>query len=155
MPSCDGFGLVPFEAAAAGTPCVYSDRSSVGEYLPPEGALLDLSDPVETARRLANLLDSGGTGDQIVPAIRRAAESLTWSRAAESYADIYHRAMTRPVGLSLVLGREIGVGARSEMASSEAERRMLFLLKQSAVMRRVAETALGVAIAVRRALRRR
>ena len=40
----EGFGLVPFEAAAAGTPCVYSSRSSVAEFLPAEGALLDLGD---------------------------------------------------------------------------------------------------------------
>ena len=48
----EGFGLVPFEAAAAGTACVYSSRSSVGEYLPDQGALLDLGDPGGTARRL-------------------------------------------------------------------------------------------------------
>jgi glycosyltransferase involved in cell wall biosynthesis len=151
----EGFGLVPFEAAATGTPCVYSGRSSVGEYLPPEGALLDLSDPAETARRLTGVLEDGGIGEEIVLAIRRAAEALTWSQTAKAYAEIYHRAMTRPIGLSLVLGREIAVGARSEIASTEAERRTLLLLKRSAVVRGVAETVLGVAIALRRVLQRR
>ena len=52
----EGFGLIPFEAAAAGTACAYASRSSVAEYLPPEGALLELGDVGETARRLHALL---------------------------------------------------------------------------------------------------
>jgi glycogen synthase len=151
----EGFGLVPFEAAAAGTPCVYACRSSVGEYLPPEGALLDLSDVAESARRIASMLDGSLNRDEIVRAIRRAGESLTWSRTAEAYAGIYYRAITRPVGLTLVLGREVGVAARSEMASSQAERRLLLLLKRSRVVRGAAEAALTAAITVRRAVRRR
>ena len=151
----EGFGLVPFEAAAAGTPCVYAARSSVGEYLPREGALLDLSDAGATASRLAGVLEDDCIGNAIVSAIRRAGESLTWSRAAESYAAIYRRAMTRPIGISLVLGLEIGVGARSELASGEAERRLLVLLRRSAFIRAMAERALSTAIAVRRALPRR
>ena len=35
----EGFGLVPFEAAALGTPAVYAHRSSMQEFLPLDGAL--------------------------------------------------------------------------------------------------------------------
>src|SRR5262249_40090086 len=36
---CEGFGLVPFEAAAYGTPCLYAWRGAVSEFLPSLGAL--------------------------------------------------------------------------------------------------------------------
>jgi glycosyltransferase involved in cell wall biosynthesis len=150
----EGFGLIPFEAAAAGTPSVYSARSSLGEYLPSEGAVLDLGDVAKTARRLQRVLRDGDFGEGIVDAIRRAGASLTWTRAADSYVNVYRRAIARPVGLSLVLGGEIGVGARSEIASTEVERRMLLAFKGSARLRRIAENALTVALAGRRALRR-
>jgi hypothetical protein len=101
------------------------------------------------------MLDGSLNRDEIVRAIRRAGESLTWSRTAAAYAGIYYRAITRPVGLTLVLGREVGVAARSEMASSQAERRLLLLLKRSRVVRGTAEAALTAAITVRRAVRRR
>jgi glycosyltransferase involved in cell wall biosynthesis len=151
----EGFGLIPFEAAAAGTPCVYGDRSSIGEYLPSEGALLDLGDVGETARRLQRVLRDSVLSDGIVRATRLAGSSLTWSRTANSYVQIYHRALARPVGLSLALGDGISVGARSEMASNEAERRILLALKRNAAVRRLADRALTVALAVRGATRRR
>jgi glycosyltransferase involved in cell wall biosynthesis len=151
----EGFGLIPFEAAAAGTPSVYSARSSVGEYLPSEGALLDLGDVAETARRVQRVLRQEDFSEGIVDAIRRVGTSLTWSRAADSYVNVYRRAIARPVGLSLVLGGEIGVGARSEMASTEVEHRMLLAFRRSAGLRRMAESALTFVLAARRALRSR
>ena len=121
----EGFGLVPFEAAAAGSPCVYSSRSSVAEFLPPDGALLDLSDVAETTRRLHDVLKSDEARNTIVQAIRRAGSDLTWSRAADSYLNVYRRSMSRPVGFQLVLGREVVVGTRAQMVSSPTERRIL------------------------------
>jgi hypothetical protein len=52
------------------------------------------------------------------------------------------------------MGREISVGTRSEMASSEAERRLLSIFKKSARVRRIAEIALSLALAGRRATSR-
>jgi len=150
----EGFGLVPFEAAAAGTPCVYSDRSSVAEFLPTEGALLDLGDVVETARRLHTVLASGEASDAIVAAIRHAGAELTWKRTAESYLNIYRRAMTRPVGLSLALGRELAVGPNAQMVSSNTERRVLLVLRRSTIARRIADAVVGGGSAARRLVRR-
>ena len=149
----EGFGLIPFEAAAAGTPCVYSSRSSVAEYLPPEGALLELGDVVETARRLIVVLEEGEAGNEIVRAIRAAGAELTWGRTAESYVEVYRRAMTRPVGLSLVAGREVIVGARALMVSNETERRLLLAVRRSASVRLIAQAAVGVVVVLRRLTR--
>jgi glycosyltransferase involved in cell wall biosynthesis len=150
----EGFGLVPFEAAAAGTASVYPSRSSVAEYLPSEGALLDLTDVPATARRVQRVLADADLANAIVQAIRSTGKALTWSRTAESYVHVYKRSLTRPVGLSAVLGREVTVGARSETASTEAERRMLQLFRRSPAVRRTADALLKVALAGRRATRR-
>jgi glycosyltransferase involved in cell wall biosynthesis len=150
----EGFGLVPFEAAAAGTACVYSGRSSVAEFLPTEGALLDLGDIVESARRLHTVLESCEAGEAIVRSIRLAGRELTWRRTAESYVDIYRRAMNRPVGLSLALGHELAVAPSTEMISSDTERRVLVALRRSRIVRLTAGVIVGVASGGRRIVRR-
>jgi glycosyltransferase involved in cell wall biosynthesis len=149
----EGFGLIPFEAAAAGTPCVYSSRSSVAEHLPPAGALLDLGDVVGTARQLSPVLTGAGAAEEIVSAIRAAGSELTWRRTADSYVDVYHRAMTRPIGVSLVTGREVVVGSRAQMVSSETERRILGALRRSSALRLTAQAAVGAAVVGRRFMR--
>ena len=152
----EGFGLIPFEAAAAGTACVYSRRSSVAEFLPPDGAILDLGDVVDTARRVGAVLESQETRDGIVRAIREAGSSLTWTRAAESYVDVYRRSLNRPVGLALLSGRGVNPSTTSSATvSSETERRLIMLFRRSAAFRFVTKNALTVAFGVRRLISRR
>ena len=151
----EGFGLIPFEAAAAGTPCVYASRSSVADYLPPAGALLELADVAESARRLSRVLGDDGSANEIVRAIRLAGSELTWSRSARAYVETYRRALTRPVGLSLVSGREVMVGATAQMVLSETERRILAALRRSALMRSLARASIGGVVALRRLAGRR
>jgi glycosyltransferase involved in cell wall biosynthesis len=150
----EGFGLIPFEAAAAGTPCVYSSRSSVAEYLPAEGALLDLADVVTTAKRLSAVLERADAGDAIVRAIRLVGKALTWDRAAASYARVYHRSMERPVGLALAAGGEVIVGARSQLAADETERRLLFASRRFGAVRLLARAVFALPPALRRIARR-
>jgi glycosyltransferase involved in cell wall biosynthesis len=145
----EGFGLIPFEAAAAGTPCVYSSRSSVAEYLPAEGALLDLADVAATANRVAPLLDRADAGEPIVGAIRSAAQELTWDRNAAAYADIYRRALERPVGLALAAAGDVVVGARSQLAVDTAELGLLAAWRRVPPLRMVARALLMVVFKVR------
>jgi glycosyltransferase involved in cell wall biosynthesis len=151
----EGFGLVPFECAAEGTPCVYSDRSSVGEYLPKRGALLDLGDPPGTARRLRELVNSPGEAAEIVRAIRRAGASLTWSSAAARYVDVYRRAMARPVGVPLVIGERIAIASVASIASNDTERHVLLALRRVSPVRLLARAVLSLFAAARRIARRR
>jgi glycosyltransferase involved in cell wall biosynthesis len=150
----EGFGLVPFEAAAMNTPCVYSNRSSVADYLPLDGALLDLGDVPETARRVQALLESSHARAKIVRLIRLASASLTWERTAEAYVDVYRRALARPVGLSLVAGGSVVIGTRPEMVMNETERRLLVLFRRSMAIRVVATALVGAAHGVHRVARR-
>jgi glycosyltransferase involved in cell wall biosynthesis len=151
----EGFGLIPFEAAAAGTPCVYSSRSSVAEYLPAEGALLDLADVAATANRLAPLLERADAGEPIVGAIRAAAEELTWNRNAAAYADIYRRALDRPVGLALAAAGDVVVGARSQLAVDSAELGLLFAWRRVPPLRMVARGLFMLVSKLRRIASRR
>lgn len=134
----EGFGLIPFEAAAAGTPSVYSSRSSVAEYLPAEGALLNLADVSTSASRLAPLLERPGAGASIVNAIRVAATGLTWDRNAAAYADIYRRALGRPVGLALAAAGDVVVGARAQLAIDSSELALLSAWRRVPPLRFVA-----------------
>jgi glycosyltransferase involved in cell wall biosynthesis len=151
----EGFGLIPFEAAAAGSPCVYSSRSSVAEYLPTEGALLDVANVVATASRLSTLLDQADAREAIVSAIRRAGNRLTWDRAAAAYASVYRRAMDRPVGLSLAAGGDVIVTTRSQLPADETEWRLLLLARRVASVKVLARAVFALVVALLRMGRRR
>jgi glycosyltransferase involved in cell wall biosynthesis len=150
----EGFGLIPFEAAAAGTPCIYSSRSSVAEYLPAEGALLDVADVVTTANRLSAVLERADAREAIVSAIRRAGDDLTWARAAAAYAAVYRRAMERPVGLSLAAGGDVIVTTRSQLPADETEWRLLVLSRRVGAFRLLARAVFAVVVALLRLVRR-
>lgn len=91
----EGFGFVPFEAAAAGTPALYFHRSAMEEFLPSEGSIptfeLDGAAPFVRA-----VLDDATQRQAIVGAINEAAAELTWARTAEGYAEIYRRVLDQP-----------------------------------------------------------
>ena len=70
---------------------------------------------------------------------------MTWERAADAYVEIYRRALRRPVGLSLVLGSDVIVGARSQLVSTETERRALLVLRRVPVARALTSAVFAVA----------
>jgi glycosyltransferase involved in cell wall biosynthesis len=150
----EGFGLVPFEAASAGTACLYSPRSSVAEYLPPEGAVLDLGDVAKSAGTVAELLRDREARLEIVEAIRSRASALTWERAATAYVRIYERAISRPPGFAMLAGDQIVLTHRSELPTSETERYALVALRSSRALRTVAGEVLSLAAALHRRVRR-
>ena len=99
----EGFGLVPFEAAALGKACVYTHRSSLEELLPTTGALpsFDLDD---ASQFVLHVLESDNAREAVVTDITEAAAELTWDRTAAGYLDLYARALERePRGVSRVL----------------------------------------------------
>jgi glycosyltransferase involved in cell wall biosynthesis len=150
----EGFGLIPFEAAALGTACVYSSRSSVAEYLPAEGAIIDVADVVTTATRLAAVLEQADVRDAIVHAIRVAGEALTWDRAAASYTRVYRSAMERPVGLSLAADGDVVVTTRSQVPADLTEWRLLLLSRRFAPVKLLARALFGVVITFARVVHR-
>jgi glycosyltransferase involved in cell wall biosynthesis len=95
--SYEGFGLVPFEAARAGTPCVWAPQGSLGEVLPEELATLVPWDAAASAERALPLLRDEAARVGQVEAVRKAAAALPdWDAHAEALFDIYERASSSP-----------------------------------------------------------
>ena len=105
----EGFGLVPFEAAAHGTPCMWAAGTSLSELLPDEEAVVDLADPAATAERAAALLRDDAVRVRNLEAIREAAASLTWAATAEKLAEVYRRTLDEPASPGSVMLRHDGV----------------------------------------------
>jgi FkbM family methyltransferase len=92
----EGFGFIPFESAAHGTPCLYAWRGPVREFLPRGGALpTDFSVPT-TATRILQLLGDLRERETLVSEIRAFAASLTWEKTARGYVEVYRRALGDP-----------------------------------------------------------
>src|SRR5205823_2460298 len=95
--SYEGFGLVPFEAARAGTPCIWAPQSSLGELLPEDLAALVPWDATASAERALPLLRDEAARARHIEAVRQAAAALPdWGAHAEALFDIYERACSSP-----------------------------------------------------------
>ncbi|HLM50742.1 MAG TPA: glycosyltransferase [Solirubrobacteraceae bacterium] len=92
----EGFGLIPFEAAQAGVPALFALSASLAETLPERVATLVPWDAAASAPRVAPLLTDARARAEHVEAVRAAARSLTWERAAGALADVYEDALRAP-----------------------------------------------------------
>jgi glycosyltransferase involved in cell wall biosynthesis len=93
----EGFGLVPFEAALSGVPCVFAPQSSLAEVLPADTATIVPWDPKESADRTYALLRDPAARARHVEALVEAARRLTWTDAATAMVEIYNEAAVAPV----------------------------------------------------------
>jgi hypothetical protein len=92
----EGFGLVPFEAAQAGRPCLFAHVSALRDVLPAETATLVPWDPAASADRVLPVITEPQRAAALVEAIRAAAEPLTWDRCAGALLDVYEEALRLP-----------------------------------------------------------
>ena len=92
----EGFGLIPFEAAAHETPSLYAHGFSLAELLPAASALIVPWDAAATAARVAPVLRDPGRAAQQVGVVRAAARELTWDRTAAALVGAYERALRSP-----------------------------------------------------------
>jgi glycosyltransferase involved in cell wall biosynthesis len=92
----EGFGLVPFEAAAYDRACLWAAGSSLREVLPGvDGAIVPWSATL-TAQRTRALLDDPAARAASVAAVGRAAQALPWSRTAERLLEVYAAVCAAP-----------------------------------------------------------
>jgi GT2 family glycosyltransferase/glycosyltransferase involved in cell wall biosynthesis len=101
----EGFGLMPFEAADHGRPCLFASQTALAELLPAELATLVAWDPYESARRASELLARPDAMQEQVRTIRRVAGSLTWQSTAESLIDVYLNAAASPTREAAVMAQ--------------------------------------------------
>ncbi len=93
---CEGFGLVPFEAAAAGTPALTARIASLGEALGDEVIYLDNFDSEDGADLVWSFLTDSAVADRQVAAIRARIANLSWSAVAARTLDVYWQILALP-----------------------------------------------------------
>jgi GT2 family glycosyltransferase len=112
----EGFGLIPFEAADHGVPCLWAKGTSLSEILPDSAAQITPWDPVQSADRAVELLREEPAREHNLAAIRAAATKLTWDATAERLLELYGTTCDEPSTPVSSLERRHGVmsGAVSE-----------------------------------------
>jgi len=79
----EGFGLVPFEAAAVGTPSLAHAGTAPGELLDGTAAIMSTWSPESWAARANELIRHPETSQALVSQVVAAAQHHTWRRCAE------------------------------------------------------------------------
>ncbi|MCU1526590.1 MAG: glycosyltransferase family 4 protein, partial [Frondihabitans sp.] len=92
----EGLGLIPFEAARAGTPCLFAHVSALRDTLPEEAATLVPWDPGRSAQRAIGVLRDSEQAARLVKLVRKASERFTWDAAAERLLAAYAVAAESP-----------------------------------------------------------
>lgn len=91
--SAEGFGLVPFEAAAMGTPTVFVNFGPLAELLPCVPVSAEEWSPLALADAMVEVFSSPDLARQQVDAILKVAEDFTWDRCADRLVDVYLRTL--------------------------------------------------------------
>jgi glycogen synthase len=91
MPSVsEPFGIVPLEALQHGTPVLVSKQSGASEVLT-HALKVDFWDTEEMANKIVAVLRHPALYDQLVREGKEEVRHITWRRAAEKVAAIYHK----------------------------------------------------------------
>jgi glycosyltransferase involved in cell wall biosynthesis len=103
----EGFGLVPFESALSGVPCLFAPQASLAEAAPDGTATIVPWDPVASAATAHTLLTDSTARERHVSSLSARARELTWDAAAAAMVEIYREAALDPVRDSATLSRDL------------------------------------------------
>jgi glycosyltransferase involved in cell wall biosynthesis len=116
----EGFGLVPYEAALHGVPCVFAAVSSLAEGAAAKAATIVPWDPAESADAAYALLSDPVERDRHVGLLVEAAAELTWERAARATVEAYREAVAAPARVAATLSRDAVARERELLAAHDA-----------------------------------
>ena len=102
----EGFGLVPFESALVGVPCVFAPQASLAEEAPAGTATILPWDPRASAAAAYALLADPDARASQVGALATKGRALTWEAAASAIVKIYGEAALAPVRDAATLSRD-------------------------------------------------
>jgi glycosyltransferase involved in cell wall biosynthesis len=108
----EGFGLIPFEAAAHGAPCLWAAGTSLSEVLPAAAAGIVAWDPAASADRALVLMRDETARQAHLQAVRGAGAKLRWETTAERLIDIYRATCDGPPAPAALAERGHGVMQR-------------------------------------------
>jgi glycosyltransferase involved in cell wall biosynthesis len=103
----EGFGLVPFESALGGVPCLFAPYASLAEAAPDGAATIVPWDPVASAAAAYELLSDEAARERHVRSLAERARTFTWDTAAAAMVEIYREAALAPVRDSATLSRDL------------------------------------------------
>lgn len=92
----EGFGLVPFEAARAGTPTLSSRMGSLDEVLPEGIPTIDSYDVDIVASQVTTILADPALSHSIVDALCERGDHFTWNRSGSLMVDLMDRVLVGP-----------------------------------------------------------
>ena len=116
----EGFGLVPFEAALRGVPCLFAPQSSLAEGAAAQAATIVPWDPVQSAAAAYALLTDPAARARHVQLLADAARELTWEGAAAAMVDVYREAVVAPVRDTATLSRDV-VAREQELTAAHQD----------------------------------
>jgi GT2 family glycosyltransferase len=148
----EGFGLVPFEAADAGLPCLFAPQTSLAELLPASQALLVPWDPEASADRVAPALRDGPERDRLIATVEAAGARLTWRRTAERLVEVYRKAAdskprdSAPLAIEVLRlqGRRVDQYGVAEAVPAELRRPLLAIANKRWLRAPIFGTALAL-----------
>jgi glycosyltransferase involved in cell wall biosynthesis len=105
----EGFGLVPFEAADHGVPCLWAPGTSLSEILPDSAAGIVPWDTEQSTENALRLLRDDRAREENLDAIHAAAVPLTWDAAASALIELYGRTCDQPATPAAALERREGM----------------------------------------------
>jgi hypothetical protein len=92
----EGFGLVPFEAAARNVPCLSTRAGALDEVLPTDIPTINLENVASTASNALELAQDGPLRKAFCGSLKSRATDFTWDRTADSLVDFFWAVMSRP-----------------------------------------------------------
>jgi glycosyltransferase involved in cell wall biosynthesis len=115
----EGFGLVPFEAALCGVPCVFAPQSALAETTPAGTATIIPWDSIASASAVHSLLTDQDIRAHHVEALATAGRRLKWADTARAMVDVYYEAAQAPVRDAATLSRDAVERERELTAAHE------------------------------------
>jgi len=116
----EGFGLIPFEAAHFGAPCLSTRQGGLDEVLPAGMPTIAGFDPIAAAATARTLLDDPAAGQKVVEEILGKGAEYTWEKVAADLMTVLTEVTARPAsrvaairgeqGSSYLAGAGLGAG---------------------------------------------
>ncbi|MFL6128220.1 MAG: glycosyltransferase [Mycobacteriales bacterium] len=102
----EGFGLVPFEAAHFGVPCLSTRQGSLDEVLPRDLPSIDEFAAGPVAELAATLLRDEGAARKVVDQLLERGRDFTWDRVAEQVTAVLWEVTGRPATRAVAIRGE-------------------------------------------------